>query len=37
MDELFIHGVRFEWDKIRDDSYLKNIEAFKGISLLDQR
>lgn len=35
MDELFIHGVRFEWDKIRDDSYLKNIEAFKGIDAID--
>ena len=35
MDELFIRKIRFEWDKIRDDSYLKNIEAFKGIDAID--
>lgn len=35
MDELFIRNVRFEWDRIRDDSYLKSIEAFKGINVIN--
>ena len=35
MNNQFIQGVIFEWDKIDDDSYLKQIETLKGIERLD--
>ena len=31
MNDQFIHGVIFDWDRIDNDSYLKRIEAFKGV------
>ena len=31
MNDQFIHGVIFDWDRIDNDSYLKKIEAFKGV------
>ena len=34
MNDLFIRAVLFDWDKV-DDSYLRNIEALKGIERLD--
>ena len=33
--DQFIHGVIFDWDRIDNDSYLKKIEAFKGVEKLD--
>ena len=30
MNTQFIQGVIFDWNRIDEDSYLKNIEAFKG-------
>ena len=30
MNDQFIQGVIFDWDKIDKDSYLKGIRAFKG-------
>ena len=35
MNHQFIEGVIFEWDKLDNDSYLKKIEAFKGIERPD--
>ena len=35
MNDQFIHGVIFDWDRIDNDSYLKRIEAFKGVEKLD--
>ena len=35
MNEQFIQGVIFDWKKIDNDSYLKRIEAFKGVEKLD--
>ncbi len=35
MNNQFIQGVTFDWDRIDNDSYLKGIEAFKGIKKLD--
>ena len=35
MNNQLIQGVMFDWDKIDDDSYLKKIEAFKGIERLE--
>ena len=35
MNDQFIHGVIFDWDRIDNDSYLKKIEAFKGVEKLD--
>ena len=35
MNNQFIQGVMFDWDKIDDDSYLKKIEALKGIERLE--
>ena len=35
MNEQFIQGVIFDWDRIDKDSYLKKIEAFKGVEKLD--
>ena len=34
MNDQFIQGVLFDWNKIDDDSYLKKIEAFHGIENL---
>ena len=30
MNDQFIQGVIFDWDRIDNDSYLKRIEAFWG-------
>ena len=30
LNNQFIQGVIFDWNRIDEDSYLKNIEAFKG-------
>lgn len=35
MNNLFVQGVMFNWDKIDDNSYLNYIEAFKNIERLD--
>ena len=35
MNDQFIQGVIFDWDKIDKDSYLKGIRAFKGVEKLD--
>ena len=35
MNDQFIQGVLFDWNKIDDDSYLKKIEAFHGIEKLE--
>ena len=35
MNNQFIQGVIFEWDKIDNDSYIKKIEAFKGIEKIE--
>ena len=35
MNDQFIQGVIFDWDKIDKDSYLKRIRAFKGVEKLD--
>ena len=35
MNDQFIQGVIFDWDKIYNDSYLKRIRAFKGVEKLD--
>ena len=35
MNDQFIHGVIFDWDRIDNDSYLKRIEAFKDVEKLD--
>ena len=35
MNDQFIQGVIFDWDKIDNDSYLKEIRAFKGVEKLD--
>lgn len=35
MNNQFIQGVMFNWHKIDSNSYLKKIEAFKGIERLD--
>ena len=35
MNDQFLQGVIFDWDRIDNDSYLKGIEAFKGIEKLD--
>ena len=35
MNDQFIQGVIFDWDKIDKDSYLKEIRAFKGVEKLD--
>ncbi len=37
MNEQFIQSVIFNWDKIEDSSYLREIEAFRGIRRLDFR
>lgn len=35
MNDQFIQGVIFDWDKIDKDSYLKGIRGFKGVEKLD--
>lgn len=35
VNDQFIQGVIFDWDKIDKDSYLKGIRAFKGVEKLD--
>ena len=35
MNDRFIQSVIFDWDRIDDDSYLKEIAAFDGIRQLD--
>ena len=35
LNNQFIQGVMFDWNRIDNDSYLKSIEAFKGIEKLD--
>ena len=35
LNNQFIQGVMFDWNRIDNDSYLKSIEAFKGIERLD--
>ena len=32
MNDQFIQGVIFDWNKIDDDSYLKQIEALKDVA-----
>ena len=36
MNNQFIQRVIFDWNRIDNDSYLKGIEAFKGIEKLEQ-
>ena len=31
MNDQFIQGVIFDWNRIDNDSYLKEIEAFNGV------
>lgn len=31
MNQQFIRGLEIDWNKIERDSYLKSIEALKGI------
>lgn len=35
MNDQFIQGVLFDWQKIDNDSYIKKIEAFKHLEKLD--
>ena len=35
MNNQFIQRVIFDWNRIDNDSYLKGIEAFKGVEKLD--
>ena len=35
MNDQFIQGVIFDWDRIDNDSYIKRIEDFKGIKKFD--
>ncbi len=35
MNDLFIKSIFFDWNKIRENSYLRRIEAFHGIERLD--
>ena len=35
MNDQFIQGVIFDWNKIDDDSYLKQIEALKNIERIE--
>lgn len=35
MNDQFIQGVLFDWNKVDSDSYLRKIEAFKGVDRLD--
>ena len=33
-DELYLTGLKIQWENIEHDSYLRNIEAIKGIDEL---
>lgn len=35
MNQQFIRGLEIDWNKIERDSYLKNIEALKGVEQLE--
>ena len=35
MNDQFLQGVIFDWNRIDNDSYLKRIEAFGGVKKLD--
>ena len=35
MNNQFIQGVSFDWNRIENDSYLKKIEAFRDIDKLE--
>ncbi len=35
MNNQFIQGILFDWDKIDEDSYLMNIEALQGVERLN--
>lgn len=35
MNNQFIQGILFDWDKIDNSSYQRNIEAFQGIERLE--
>ena len=35
MNNQFIQRVIFDWNRIDNNSYLKKIEAFKGVEKLD--
>ena len=35
MNDQFLQGIIFDWNRIDNDSYLKRIKAFKGIQKLD--
>ena len=35
MNDQFIQGIIFDWDKIDNDSYLKQIEALKDVEKLE--
>ncbi len=37
MSRLFVEGVRFEWDRLEPHSYVRQIEAFKGIREIEFR
>ena len=34
MNDQFLQGALFDWNRIDNDSYLKRIKAFKGIEKL---
>ena len=34
MNDQFLQGVIFDWNRIDNDSYLNRIKAFKGIEKL---
>lgn len=35
LNNQFIQGIQFDWDKIDEDSYLMNIEALQGVERLN--
>ena len=35
MNDQFIQSVQFDWNKIDDNSYLKEIDAFRGGERID--
>lgn len=35
MNELFIQGLTIDWNEIEDDSYLRQIDALKGMERLE--
>ena len=34
-NNLFIKSIVFDWDKVEEDSYLREIEAFQDLDKLD--